>query len=120
MHRNFAVLIEKSNTMKANTTTFSIDSVLYDNSDTKVLIKGKTTKHHLSYSSSMYISFSELNLLINELQQKNPTTEITSLFVEEQFSSDYYQMLLHASELENNTVELSLFAMDGTKKMIRA
>ena len=106
--------------MKSNTTTLSIDTVLYDNCDTKVLINGRITKQHLSYSSSMYISFTELNLLINELQQKNPDAEVISMFVEEQFSSDYSQMLLHASALENNTVELSLFAIDGTKKLIRA
>ncbi|MCO5259809.1 MAG: hypothetical protein M9916_06665 [Crocinitomicaceae bacterium] len=106
--------------MRTHSTAFNIDTILFDNSDTKVLIKGKTIKQHLSYVSELYVSFSELNLLINELQQKNPGIEVADLFIEDQLTTEYSQTIFESKNLKDSTIDLNIFSMESGKKLIRA
>jgi hypothetical protein len=105
--------------MNAQPTTIRIESIIFDNTDTKVLIKGETFKNHLSYASEMFISFNELNVLLNHLQVKNPTIVISDL-LEEEFFGEYQQTILDVEQLENSQVNLSFLSSAGTKKLIRA
>ncbi len=106
--------------MNAISTTLRIDSIIFDNTDTKVLIKGETFKNHLSYMSEMFISFSELNVLINRLQQQNPAFNVSEMFTEEYFGSDFYQTSMEAASLENNLVYMDFLSFKSGKKLIRA
>lgn len=106
--------------MEAYSTSVKIDSILFDNTETKVLIKGQTIKDHLSYNTELFISFSELNLLLNELQQRNQNVYVTDLFEEELIGNDYYQTHLTTEKLENSIIDLNLFSLASTKKLIRA
>lgn len=105
--------------MNTHLTTIKIESIVFDNTDTKVLIKGETFKNHLSYASEMFISFNELNVLMNDLQKKNPLVLISDLLKEESFG-EYHQTILDAEQLENARVNLSFLSSKGAKKLIRA
>lgn len=105
--------------MNTHLTTIRIESIIFDNTDTKVLIKGETFKNHLSYASEMFISFTELNILLNNLQKKNPSAVISEMLEEEHFG-DYHQTTLAAENLENTLVDLSFLSSKGVKKLIRA
>lgn len=106
--------------MKFQPTTLRIESIIFDNVDTKVLIKGETFKNHLSYCSEMFISFADLNLILNDLQQKNPNVNVCELFVEEQIGSDYSQSILDGKQIENTMIDLLNFSFVSEKMLIRA
>ena len=106
--------------MQTESTSLRIASILFDNTDTKVLIKGETVKNHLSYPSEMFISFSELNQLMNYLQKENPSVSVSELFIEESMGNDYTQTSLDGYLLENQLVDINLFCNAGSKKLIRA
>lgn len=106
--------------MNTHATTVRIKSIIFDNTDTKVLIKGETIKNHLSYASEMFISFTELNVLLNYLQQQNPAVLISEILHEECFGEDYFQTVLDAGMLEKQVVDMSFLSFGGVKKLIRA
>lgn len=106
--------------MKAKSTSIRISSIFFDNTDTKVLIKGETFKNHLSYPSEMFISFNELNVLLNYLQKQNPSVLISDLFVEEALGNDYTQTSLDASALEIAAFDRSIFSFTCDRKLVRA
>lgn len=105
--------------MNTQLTTIRIESIIFDNTDTKVLIKGETFKNHLSYASEMFISFTELNVLLNCLQKKNPSISVSEMLEEERFG-EYCQTILDAEKLEKTMVDLSFLSSKGVKKLIRA
>lgn len=106
--------------MNAQPSTLRIESIIFDNTDTKVLIKGETVKNHLSYPSEMFISFNDLNIVLNYLQQQNPGVNVLELFEEENFGGGYLQTVLDAQLLENKAMDLSFFSFGKGKKLIRA
>lgn len=113
-------VIIKNNSMNTQPATIRIASIIFDNADTKVLIKGETFKGHLSYMSEMFISFTELNTLLNQLQRQNPDISVSDLFNEEYLGNDYFQTVLDAEQLENQQVDLSFLSFGSLKKLIRA
>lgn len=106
--------------MNAQPTTLRIESIIFDNMDTKVLIKGETFKNHLSYMSEMFISFNELNMLLNYLQRQNPEVLVSELFIEECLGEDYFQTFMSTERLQNDLIDLSFLSFGGAKKLIRA
>lgn len=106
--------------MKAKSTSIRISSIFFDNTDTKVLIKGETFKNHLSYPSEMFISFNELNVLLNYLQKQNPSVSISELFQEEALGYEYVQTSMDASALENAVFDRSIFSFTSDRKLVRA
>lgn len=106
--------------MHSNPTTVRIESIIFDNMDTKVLIKGETFKNHLSYASELFVNFSELNMLLNALQQLNPEKQIGELFQEEYLGGGYTQTSMQLSSLENALIDLNFLNVGGRKMLIRA
>lgn len=106
--------------MNTSAVKLRIESIIFDNSDTKVFVQGKSINNNLMCSAEMYISFSELNLLINHLQQQNPQLNISDLFEEECLSPDFSQTRFHSESIINKDVELSKFSFGSTKQIIRA
>ncbi len=106
--------------MNYSETMVRIDSILFDNTDTKVLINGETFKEHLSYQSQLFISFTELNQLLNRLQQLNPEVRVSELFQEERLDDTFTQHYLDGHVLNNTLIELSHCLSNPDKKQIRA
>lgn len=106
--------------MNYSETMVRIDSILFDNTDTKVLINGETFKEHLSYQSQLLISFTELNQLLNRLQQLNPEVCVSELFEEERLDEAFTQHYLNARVLNQSMIELNHCLSDTDKKQIRA
>lgn len=111
---------QKQRIMNTSSTTLRIESIFFNNMDTKVHIKGEIIKNHLSYNSEMFISFSELNSLLNVLQQQNPTVDINELVVEDELNSGFSQTELNVGMLENTVVLFSKVQFSEDRKMICA
>lgn len=101
-------------------TAIKVTTIIFDNKDTKVLIKGSIFKNHISYLSELFITFDDLNRLLNYFQQVNPFENINKLMVSEEFSDGYTLSEINAEKLENNRVDLSILSFGGAKKRIRA
>lgn len=112
--------IIKTNVMNSLSPRISINSITYDTYDSNVLIQAVQEKNHLSFETTFMISFTELNLVINELQKLNPDEVISDLFVEEKLSQDFTQYFLNSRNLANRTVTMNQYLLDSTKKQIRA
>lgn len=98
----------------------SINSITYDTIDSNVLIHAVQQKQHLSFETTFMVSFTDLNVVLNELQKMNPEVVIGDLFVEEKLSQDYTQYFFNSQHLENRTVTMNQYLLEGAKKQIRA
>jgi hypothetical protein len=97
-----------------------INTIMYDNVDMNVLIQATSLNNHLSFETQLYVSFSELNLILSELQKRNPDKNVTEMFIEERLDQQFTQHFLNANALNNSNIlfDTSMFA--SNKKLIRA
>ncbi len=105
--------------MKTHSNHFRLESIHYDNTSTKVLIKGETIKEHLSYRSEMFVNFSDLNIFLNELVRTNPTIELETITQSEEYG-DYSATTITATSLKNKTLNMSDIHLNQTYMKIRA
>lgn len=105
--------------MKTNMNQFRIESIHYDNTSTKVLIKGETIKELLSYRSEMFVSFSDLNIFLNELLRANPEVSLDQITELEDYGS-YAASTIDARQLQNATLNMSNIHLNQTYMQIRA
>lgn len=112
--------INKTKVMNSLNSNITISSIIYDMQDTNVLIQAEQRKNHLSFESKFMVSFSELNVILNELQKGNPEMIISDLFVEEKLGQGYIQYFLNGRKLTNSTISISQYLLETPKKQIRA
>lgn len=105
--------------MNTSMNQFRIESIHYDNTSTKVLIKGETIKEHLSYRSEMFVSFSDLNIFLNELLRANPDATLDQITEIEDYG-DYCASTIKANVLENTTLNMGNIHLNQTYMQIRA
>lgn len=98
---------------------FKIDSIHYDNTTTKVLIKGETINNHLSYRSEMFVNFSHLNHILCEVLKRNEEIQLDNVTEQEEFGS-YLSTTITLSYLRNTTIELDNFHQKHQFVQIRA
>ena len=105
--------------MKTHSNHFRLESIHYDNTSTKVLIKGETIKDHLSYHSEMFVTFSDLNIVLNELLRENPEHSLDMLSETEEYG-DYSATTLDISQMENVVLNWNNIHLNQTYMQIRA
>jgi hypothetical protein len=97
-----------------------VNTITYDNMDMNVLIQATSLNDHLSFETQLYVSFSELNLILSELQKRNPDKNVSELFVEERLDQHFTQHFLNANVLNNPNILFDTSIFTSTKKQIRA
>jgi len=106
--------------MNRSNQLLKINAITYDNVDSNVLIQATSLNDHLSYETQLFISFSELNIVLNELQKRNPEKKVSELFIEERLDQYFTQHYLDANTLKNSTILFDRSILSSTKKQIRA
>lgn len=106
--------------MKSTNIALKLNSIVYDNIDTTVLVHAVSQRNHLSREMQMLVSFSELNQLISELQRSNPDSSLTDLFLEEKITSSYTQYTFQAESLKNRSISIDQNQILSIRKEIRA
>jgi len=106
--------------MKNSSTTLRLNTIVYDTHDSNVLIQASSIKNHLSFETEFFVSFSELNDLLNQLQKSNAEVCVSDLFEEERLDEDLTQYFLNAKSLENPIVYVGQYFSNSEKKQIRA
>lgn len=106
--------------MKSSQIALELNSIVYDNMDTTVLVNAVSHRNHLSHETQLFVSFSELNFIISELQRSNPDDSLSELFLEEKITSSYSQYTFQTNTLQNRTVSIDLDRVLSIRKEIRA
>ena len=101
-------------------TKLKLNTIIYDTIDSNVLIQASSIKNHLSYETAFFVSFSELNDILNQLQKSNSEVCISDLFEEERLDECLTQYFFNANSLENSIVYVGKYFMNSEKKQIRA
>ncbi len=107
--------------MKAHFDKLNIKKIYFETGDSDVTVKAEVLTGNLSYESDIIIDFSDLNLLLNQMQ-KVVTEEIqfSSLFDSEKM---YNGNLLYTLEIEKKIKESILIeklSFNNSIKQIRA
>lgn len=101
-------------------TKVKLNTIIYDTMDSNVLIQASSIKNHLSYETEFFVSFSELNDILNQLQKSNSEVCVSDLFEEERLDECLTQYFFKASTLESPIVYIGQYFMNSEKKQIRA
>lgn len=104
------------NTLAQN---IKIQSITYDTISDYASLIGTISKGHLSYDISFITSFSELNVILNQLQSSN-NNDVYDSIIEEKIAADYTQYYLDAKSLSNTFINYNLSNSIGEFKQICA
>jgi hypothetical protein len=99
---------------------FELSSIVYDNIDSTVLVNAISRHDHLSHETQLFVTFSELNRLISDLQRSNPEAPLSELFMEEKIDTSYTQYTFQGECLENRTIYIDSKHLLSVRKEIRA
>ncbi len=98
---------------------FRIASIHYDNTATKVLIKGETINNQLSYQSEMFVNFSHLNHILCELLRTNTEISLEDLTTVDVLG-DYLATSIVVDHVQNRVIDLNNIQQDYRFMQIRA
>jgi len=97
--------------------TIQIQYIIFDNTATEVLLHVYRPYNGALYD--LFITYSELNILLNKLQQKNPHLLVCDLFDELSISGELIQFILDARQLKDQHVDVSFLQKKKSKKWVR-
>lgn len=106
--------------MKTNLENIYINQISFETGDQYVYANVTLQKNSLSYPSQLILNFTDLNIMINRLQQKNPDTIISSLFLEEKMYDGSLLYTLSADKNPDTDFYLNRIEFTEQIKQIRA
>jgi len=113
------LIILIQNVMSPYLCTVEVETIMFDNSSSEVLLKVRRLNEETL--CDLFISFSELNILLSRLLMDNPHLCSDDLFEELSISSSFTQFVLDARKLlKRRTINLSFLMGCEQKKWIRA
>ncbi len=107
--------------MKATIDKMEISQIVFETGDSDVFVNAIIQEDKLSYETQLIIGFSDLNYLINKMQQKlNNETDISSLFESEKMYNGNLMYTLDVNKKINNRFSLDSISFGNGVKQIRA
>lgn len=107
--------------MRAEFDKMNVKKIVFETGDIDVVVNATIHQGNLSYESDLIINFSDLNLLINKMQQKlNESIDISSLFESEKM---YNGNLLYTLDIERSfesAISIDSMIFNNDIKQIRA
>lgn len=97
-----------------------ISSFVFSSKETEVLIKGIEKQGSLSFETEMIISQSQLNNIINQLQQNDPDFCIENYLNSQKIDIDEELYYADLHNISNNDITLNMSTIKGNYKQIRA
>lgn len=100
--------------------SLKINRITFESGDQNVYVNAVVKKESLSYPTDLIVNFTDLNILINKLQENNPDSDISSLFEEEKMydGGSFYQ--LNSEKYQNNNFQINHLEFANSVKQIRA
>jgi hypothetical protein len=98
----------------------SIKEITLLTSTNEITLIAEMQRDNLSYETTIGLSSTQLNLIINQLQKINPDFEVSELFLEEHVDYQTSMYSFMASKLENTCIPMACFDVNDELKQIRA
>ncbi len=102
------------------TSILNIKEITLLTSTNEITLIADMQRDNLSYETTIGLSSTQLNLIINQLQKLNPEFEVSELFLEEQVDYNTSMYSLQGIKLENTLIPMDCFDMNYELKQIRA
>ncbi len=82
-----------------------LKDIIFTSSDTEVMVKGNILRGHMSYETELYITHTQLNMVMNQLRSKNENFSTEHILKSEQI--DTYEILYYSdlTMLSNTLVD---------------
>lgn len=100
--------------------TIRIKEIIFLTANNEITLFGTTSRDLLTYDTQISINSSQLNRIINTLQSKNESLEISEMF--ESRSTENGQALFYfdGATLSNSEIEFHTFSQNEVLRQIRA
>jgi hypothetical protein len=100
--------------------TIRIKEIIFLTANNEITLFGTTSRDLLTYDTQISINSSQLNRIINTLQSKNESLEISEMF--ESRSTENGQALFYfdGATLTNSEIEFHTFSQNEVLRQIRA
>ena len=106
--------------MRTRFENVNINTISFETGDNNLYVNTTIQKEMLKYQSQLILNFSDLNVLINKLQENNPDSDISTLFEEDKMYDGSTLYTLNSSKHQSNCFELKQLEFIHEIKQIRA
>jgi len=107
--------------MKTIFESLKINKIIFETGDSDVIVNTNIQQGGMSYESDIVINHSDLNALINRMQQKvNENIDISSLFESEKMYNGNLLYTLDVEKVINEHILIDSMSFNNHIKQIRA
>lgn len=106
--------------MKNNRQTFELNTVIFVSGDDEVLVKGSFSQGHMSYDTDIIVSHTQLNMVLNQVIQNNPSFSTSTSFEIREINENDTLYYADFSSLGNQMIDLAIIENSGDFRQIRA
>lgn len=107
--------------MKAKFDKMEVQQIMFETGDSEVLVNANVQQGNLSYHTQLVLNFSDLNVLINKIQQSICNeSDISSMFESEKMYNGNLMYTLDMNKTFNSKILLESMEFEHSIKQIRA
>lgn len=106
--------------MENQSKTMYVSSILFESGDQEVTIYGDVMDGVFNYASEVILSFSQLNLLLNQLVELNEGFSIDDYLTVQSMGGDSKFFEADLTGLTQNGIDLNVLQWQSNLKQIRA
>jgi len=106
--------------MEATKKNFKVQSILFEDNDPEVVLRGTVIKGVMQYESELIITHTQLNMVMNLLQRQNAEATIHNFISSEPMYDGCFLYSGNFAELPNDMIALDNISMNIPMKQIRA
>jgi len=105
--------------MKANNQQIEINKIYVLPNMNEIMVFGTVQRNSFTYDTRININSTQLNLIINELQRKNPDIDVSELFQSQSTSNGMFMHVDYA-QIHSKLIEMRVFEQNNSLHQIRA
>jgi hypothetical protein len=111
-------LCQKLNAMRTN--SIAIQEISLYTAKDEICLKGRMQQGQLSYETSVFISSTQLNMVINQLQKLNEDVDVSASFSSKSDYEGNLFMWMNTNDLTETSIPWETFSSTQKQLLIRA
>jgi hypothetical protein len=100
--------------------TISIKEIIFLTANNEITLFGTASRDLLTYETQISINSSQLNRIINSLQGKNESVQVSEMFESRSTENGQVLFYLDGTSLTNSEIDFHTFSQNEVLKQIRA